>query len=172
MKNQTLVIEKLLKEVPLTYKIDIAVLERYQSFSAELLRLSLLGIAGYGFLIANIVLKVSTNGEYSLLNELTNNKYLLAIGAAALGISAASALGHRYFSTDCLTHFVRLLRLRKTLDDVTDETRKARDKIINHEEKSLDSDLFKCKWLLIFSCASLVIGVTFVAVAFAITLFK
>ena len=45
------------------YIVDLAALDRYQTFSGELLRLALLGIAGYGFLITNIVVKAtSSNG--------------------------------------------------------------------------------------------------------------
>lgn len=46
--------EKYLSEIPIEeniYKADLTVLEKYQSFSSELLRLSLLSLAGYGFLI-------------------------------------------------------------------------------------------------------------------------
>ena len=94
------------------YEADLQVVDRYQSFSSELLRLSLLGITGYGFLIANIVLKATKNPEqYMLLGPWTVSA--LIIGAVALGLCAATALGHRYFSTDCITHFVRRLRATK-----------------------------------------------------------
>ena len=63
------------------------------------------------------MLKVKEGGKYILLTGLTQNKFLLAVGAISLGLAAASSLGHRYFSTDCLTHFVRRLRLHNMLQD-------------------------------------------------------
>jgi hypothetical protein len=88
-------------------------------------------------------------------------------------VSAATALGHRYFSTDCLTHFVRGLRLSASLaDESTDASRKAVEATIVSEEDSLNSDLNKCKWLLIIACLALFIGVASVAWVFAATLFK
>ena len=91
-----------------TYKADLAVVDRYQAFSAELLRLSLLGITGYGFLLSQIVFK--GNESTLFLHSLSNYREVLGIGVFVLGLSSASALGHRYFSTDCITHYVRLLR--------------------------------------------------------------
>ena len=52
-----------------TFQVDLQVIDKYVSFSTELLMLSLLGIAGYGFLIANIVLKVKTGeGDLAFLS--------------------------------------------------------------------------------------------------------
>ncbi|MDP2824193.1 MAG: hypothetical protein Q8O52_16135 [Sulfuritalea sp.] len=150
------------------YKVDLAVLERYQSFSSELLRLSLLGIAGYGFLIANVIFKAGPDNKYIFLERFANSKYLLAAGAIALGISAVAALGHRYFSTDCLTHFVRRVRLSQRMADTENPDDK---RTIEHEEESLDADLTRCKWFLEIACISLLIGVACVAFVFASTLF-
>ena len=89
------------------YSVDIAVLDRYQLFSSELVQLSLLGIARYGSLIANVEFKVNiSSDQYSLLGSFSKSTIPLMIGAVTLGLSAASALGHRYFSTDCMTHYV------------------------------------------------------------------
>lgn len=153
------------------FKVDLAVLERYQSFSSELLRLALLGIAGYGFLIANVAFK-SMSGEATFYTPFAQNKALLVVGAVLLGIAAASALGHRYFSTDCLTHFVRRIRMTQSLDvgPLPPEAPAVRG-VIEDEELSLESDIEKCKWMLIAAVLSLVGGVVCVAAAFAATLF-
>lgn len=106
--------EKYLSEIAIpkdVYDIDLVVLDRYQGFSAELLRLALLGLAGYGFLIGNIVFKMQTkDGSLPYLNAFIDSWPLLAIGALSLALAAMMALGHRYFSTDALTHQVRRLR--------------------------------------------------------------
>src|SRR6267143_5936820 len=85
-----------------TFDHDLLVLDRYQSFSAELLRLSLAGIAGVGFLIVDTSLKIPSNKpafQYSLYGSLI-----------CLGLSAAFALLHRYFSTDSISYHLNLLR--------------------------------------------------------------
>ena len=154
------------------YKVDLAVLERYQAFSTEVLRLSLLGIAGYGFLISNVIFRVGPGQELKYLQAFSNNKELLAAGAIALGISAATAPGHRYFSTDCLTHFVRRLRLSQYAKSTTEveSLERALDTIV-HEEESLAQDLRKCHKLLVLACLSLFVGIWCFAAAFARTLF-
>lgn len=154
---------------------DFIVVDRYQSFSTELLRLSLLGIAGYGFLIANIVLKVSTSsGEYVLLGPFSESRTVCALilGATALGLSAATSLGHRYFSTDCITHFVRRLRANKQCNKLPEGSpeREGLDEIVKEEQDSLEKDVEICRWLLGAASLFLVVGAICVALAFAFTL--
>lgn len=156
-----------------SYKVDLAVLERYQAFSNEILRLALLGMAGYGFLISNIALSTSKSGEYAFLPLITLNKGLLTVGVIALALAAATALGHRYFSTDCLTHFVRRVRLSQSIEGMPETAEKlTAEQIIKHEEISLDRDLWWCKWLLLASCLLLVVGAACVAFAFSALLFS
>jgi hypothetical protein len=92
-----------------TYSNDVIVSDRYQTFSAELLRLSLLGIAGIGFLVVNILLKDESR-------ELVKYKSFMGFLSASLvflGLSAASALLHRWLSTDSLAEHLLLIRLEK-----------------------------------------------------------
>lgn len=167
--------EKYLGGLPITedrYKVDLAVLDRYQSFSAELLRLALLGIAGYGFLIANIAFKADRSGAYTFFTPFAQNKEFLIAGAVALAVSAATALGHRYFSTDCLTHFVRRLRLTQSIGDLAGQsTKECTLKTIGAEENSLERDIDTCRWLLMLSASSLAVGTICSALAFVSTLF-
>ena len=156
------------------YKVDLAVLDRYQSFSSELLRLSLLGIAGYGFLITNVVFKVTTSaGQFVFFTPFSQARFVLAGGAITLGVSATTALAHRYFSTDCITHYVRRLRQVQRLKDLSEQSEEWKKAvgIIEQEQISLKNDLSKCKWLLLFSSLFLVLGACSVAVTFAATLF-
>jgi len=157
------------------YKVDLAVLDRYQSFSSELLRLSLLGIAGYGFLITNIVFKVTTGaGQLAFFAPFLQARFVLAGGAITLGVSATTALAHRYFSTDCITHYVRRLRQVQSLKDLPDQSEEWKKAmgIIEQEQISLKKDLNRCRWLLLFSSLFLVLGACCVAVTFAATLFR
>ncbi|TJZ66662.1 hypothetical protein [Chitiniphilus eburneus] len=140
------------------YKIDLAVLERYQSFSSELLRLALLGLAAYGFLIANVALKMDYT---TVLTQALKPVSPFFWSAVALALCTGFALGHRYFSTDCLTHFVRQRRLGEWLAQARPPRSvcQAALQTIDHEERSLARDLFLCKWSLIAACASLFVGV-------------
>lgn len=160
---------------PADYEADFAVVDKYQAFSSELLRLSLLGIAGYGFLIANIVLKTAPKTDgYVLLSAFSrpDTVAVLMLGAMALGIAAVTALGHRFFATDCVTHYVRRLRAEKLLtsEPKDDVLREKAEKIVANEQVSLENDIDKCRWLLIVSSWSLVVGAFCVALSFALTL--
>ena len=98
--------------------------------------------------------------------------YVLPLGAIVLALSAMFALAHRYFSTDCIAHYVRRIRLLKKQDQLQ-EGDTARDKVnktINDEEVSLEKDLRRCKWLLIMSVICLICGAACVTWAFAATL--
>jgi hypothetical protein len=155
------------------YKVDLAVLDRYQSFSSELLRLSLLGIAGYGFLLTNVVFKAQANtGTVTPAAPSYVLDYVLPLGVVVFALSAMSALGHRYFSTDCIAHYVRRIRLLIKQEELPEGDAR-RDKIlvtINVEGASLHKDLRRCKWLLIMSVVFLICGAACVAWAFAATL--
>jgi len=168
--------EKYLSEIAIpkdVYDIDLVVLDRYQSFSAELLRLALLGLAGYGFLVGNIVFKVQAkDGALPYMNAFISSWPLLVVGVLTLALAAMMALGHRYFATDSLTQQVRRLRLRKRLDDLKEQEaeRERLEQIIAHESQSLMSDLNRCRWLLLGASIFLLIGATGVALSFALTL--
>jgi hypothetical protein len=163
------------------YKVDLEVVDRYIGFSAEALRLASFALAGYGFLITEVFLRTSAGqGQTALSLALTQNKYLLATGAVALGLSVATALSHRYYATECLTHFVRGMRLRN--DRAEDQRRtvplnpagkknlKEIDDARRDEEASLARDLTMSKWALRSSVTALAIGVGCAAWAFAVAL--
>lgn len=167
--------DKYLSGIPLDedyYKVDFAILDKYQMFSSELLRLSLLGLAIFGFFIANVIFKAVDQSTYIFLKPFISNKPLFILGAISLLLSALLALGHRYFSTDCMTHFVRRFRLRKRLAELTEKDAEVTDENsalitrieeqIKGENTSFEKDLSRCKWLLLSSCIILIIGITLV----------
>lgn len=112
-----------LVEVPNnTYEHDLAVSNKYQNFSSEVLRLSLLGIAAIGFLVTNTVFKNSapphqTGPLGALLPK--EFKYLITLSLAWLGMSAGCALLHSYFSADTVAWHLSVIRreLRKADED-------------------------------------------------------
>lgn len=167
---------KYLSDIPVskdTYEVDLAVLDRYQAFSAELLRLALLGLAGYGFLITKIALvTIDSAGTLGFLNSLLAGKHFLAVGVISLAFAAMCALGHRYFSTDSIAHHIRRLRLHlrcETLD--AGDQKSELMAVAQHESESLRKDLNRCRWLLVGSSSFLVLGTVCVALSFALTLF-
>lgn len=169
-----------LQQVPIAedlYKIDLAIVDRYQAFSGELLRLSLLGITGYGFLLSNIVFKHS---DGVLLGRLGSYATSLGVGLLGLGFAAVFALGHRYLSTDCVTHHTRLTRLMiRGADPMAENshvemtgTERNPNWIARSERMSLRRDLKLCNRALLASSFCLALGAASVVWTFAGILFK
>lgn len=90
-------------------KHDWELLDRYQTFSAELLRMSLAGIAAVGFLVAALA------GKNSLL-DITGlpptSRWSMGVALFALGLSAGAALAHRFVSSDSMACHISLLRMQ------------------------------------------------------------
>jgi hypothetical protein len=82
------------------YRAELELVDRYQSFVAELLRLSLAGIAVFGFL-----------SEYLFSSKtpiITN--VLAASGVLLFGLSAAGALVFRFFASEGARFYIEALR--------------------------------------------------------------
>jgi hypothetical protein len=84
-----------------SYKPDLELLDRYQAFSAELLRVALLAIGLFGFSVKELHAPAGMSGWWLGLA-------LLAFGF--LAVAAGCALGHRYYSTDGMFHHIRYER--------------------------------------------------------------
>jgi len=120
------------------YKADHELLHDYQSFSGEILRASLSGIAVVGFL-------VNLFQEYSHQTTL-----LLVISIALLGISVGLALGHRYFSTKAFHYHLRIVRCNKSVTR-TDEAPRYRQR--RNQLYKLAGILFATSFITFFSGA-------------------
>lgn len=94
-----------------TWKPDFDLIDRYQNFANELMRISLLGIAGYGFLISEVCMKDATYSH--LLRPLSST---ILFGAAFLGLSLVLVLAYRFISSACLFYQVLILRSLKRLE--------------------------------------------------------
>jgi hypothetical protein len=90
------------------YKVDLELQDRYTAYSAEILRLALLGIAGYGFLLKDLVF--TEHAPLSFIHRAYDGWYLLMGGAISLGCSAALALQHRLCATDCVACVAAFIR--------------------------------------------------------------
>ena len=95
-----------------SFEHDLSISDRYQTFSAELLRLALLAIAGIGFLLANIFIKDTSNPSYQAFIHTWEIRTYLRYSLWCLGFSSLLALLHRYFSTDSMACHLRYVRLK------------------------------------------------------------
>jgi hypothetical protein len=90
------------------YKVDLELQDRYTAYSAEILRLALLGIAGYGFLLKDLVF--AEHAPTTFVYRAHDVWYLLIGGAISLGVSAVLALQHRLCATDCVACIASFIR--------------------------------------------------------------
>jgi hypothetical protein len=89
------------------YEAEIKLLDRYQSFSAELLRLSLLGIAALGFFYKDAFLKPQDH-MYILQPHISVTS---AVAALLFAGSAAASLTYRYMSTEAMRLYIEGIKL-------------------------------------------------------------
>ena len=98
-------------EVPASFKNDLEVLDRYQAFSAEILRIALLGLSALGVAASSVILIPKRSpGDLALAVPLTA-KLCIVIAALGFCLSAAAAALHRYFSANSMACQIRILRL-------------------------------------------------------------
>ena len=103
-----------------TFEHDLAIGDRYQNFSGELLRIALLGIAAVGFLLLNFLFGASDKSPEMIgaaKKTLANSDFRFYVYATLFlfGFSAGFALLHRYFAADSKAYHLKYLRLREKL---------------------------------------------------------
>lgn len=112
------------------YKAELELVDRYQSYVAELLRLSLLGIAVFGFLYKEWFTGL---GSIPLLTIGGVAKTLAACGVLAFGVAAVAALIFRFAATEGARYYIEGLRFREDIDDpdrAQESLDKRRDRIV------------------------------------------
>ena len=133
------------------YKPELEIFDRWQSFSAEMLRLGILGIAVFGFLyqqvFAGFNLLVNPDIPIRLI------KVLSQLSLALFAFATVCALLYRYGSTEAMMHYVRGLR--------SDQ-----EAISTQELKYRNWWLSKCLIFKIISAACLGLGALLSAIAF------
>ena len=144
------------------FEQDLLINERQQAFSAELLRLALLGIGGVGY-VASRALPSNTAGEPAFRMGI-EAKWLVLLAAVSFGLSSASALGLRYFSSDLIASQLRIVRLR--IRGGADDAHQAK-----REEARRNRRLKLMRPLLLFSSATLTFGAG-VFIAFLFVVFR
>lgn len=157
------------------YKPDLAITDRYQNFSTELLRASLLGIGVFGFLLKEVILNKEHYASY--LQTFLDNKEWFVGGLGALAVSAAFALAHRYVSSDCIAYQIRYLRLKTVRDhaakeDPASEAARKRNEEMQDEKDSLEFCLKAGAHTLLLSAVALGLGIALMAVGISKTIFS
>jgi len=137
------------------YKAELELVDRYQSFVAELLRLSLLGIAVFGFLYKITFEAGATIGVA---------KVPAALGILAFGISAFAALVFRFFAAEGARFYIEALRFTPPNADYAQKER---------ARKSLDTRDWKvqiCRRSKEIAALALALGGVLEALAFFLIL--
>src|SRR6476620_11532067 len=93
----------------LDYKPDFDILDRYINFSYEILRLSLLGISGFGALVL-------FNKEQTIKDMVTAAGIPLFTSVVFFGVAAAMALSHRFYATDSMSYHIAYLRKKEAAE--------------------------------------------------------
>ncbi|SRR6266446_1581320 len=137
------------------FKPDMDLLDKYLAYSAELLRLALLGMAGYAFLLKELVYPSNAKAEFAL--RLSQNRWILIGDVVSLGISAALALQHRIFATDSVSCIIDHLRHRAVKNQSG----------ADQQANKMRFNLKWSGWLLWFSALFLGLGATAVVITFA-----
>ncbi len=138
------------------YKVDLELQDRYTAYSSEILRLDLLGIAGYGFLLKDIVL-----ANPSAFSQRVHDMWaFLILGIVSLGVSAILALQHRVSATDCVSSIAAFIRK-------SESGRKAE---AEDDRDALRATLKKSAFLLRASVILLAIGAGCVVLTFCYVL--
>ncbi len=137
-----------------SYRIDLELFDRGQKLSAELLRLSLAGIAVIGFFLTNILAKFPANSESNTL------KLCLSGAVLACVLSTLFSLLQAFFSSGSMFHHIKAIKLTQlgdqTLNDALKEALSAREAKLNTAHRFLmASGIF----LVIAAC---LLGIAFI----------
>jgi hypothetical protein len=134
------------------YKPDLEVSDRYVNYSSEILRLSLLGIGGFGTFL---LLQYDNTGFQMGLAT----KILMLISVLFWAVSACLSLAHRYFSSDTLACHINYHRL-------VDDDRKKKEK---EQRRWL---LKLCTKLIVWNAISFGLGILIFSMAMILILFQ
>jgi hypothetical protein len=137
-----------------SYKAEVELTDRYQAFTAELLRLALLGIAAFGFLYKETFIGFDPASHPSINIQLA--KSLASNGMRLFGVTCVSALVFRYSSSEALRMYLGGLRFNEV------EPAKA-DRMLKYRAVFL----VICIVTKFVAAASLAVGALITAYAFA-----
>jgi hypothetical protein len=91
-----------------TIEYDMVLLERYTDFSAELVRLGLIGISAIGFAVSKALLP--GEGRQTAIELMDKVRFETGLALIAFGCCVAAALAHRYFAADSMSWHLQAMR--------------------------------------------------------------
>ena len=144
-----------------TIEHDLTLLERFQEFSAELLRVALIGISAIGFVVARMVLP-EKDVDPLIIPPLP--KWLLIGALLALGFSAAAALAHRFYAVDRMSWHLQAMR-RYERNSGTDT------KTANEEFKTRHQKFKNASRAIAWSATALAVGTILLTAALIFILY-
>lgn len=137
------------------YKADLSLHDRSQSFSSELLKLGLGGIAVVGFLLANF--------PKERMNRLLDDRIvgiLFSASVICFALSVGSALLQRFYAAGAMFHHLQVIKL-SLLNDAAAEKEIARNIRIRTRKFMTSHRLLKATaWLLVV--AALLVSIAFI----------
>jgi hypothetical protein len=153
------------------YRPDFEITGKFQAFSQELVRISLLGLGVYGFLI-----KLATDEpapQQRFLHAMQGHKILAGCGVAAFAICAACALTHGFMATRCLGHQLVISRYFGRLEgDRWDELHKDSFRVeIQRQQREQRTVLMRGNRLLLVATLALIFGAGLTALCSGLVLF-
>jgi hypothetical protein len=150
-------------------KYDFELLDRYQNFSSEILRLSLIGIGAYAFLLKE------ANSIFLSIAGASVIKWFSVFSIFLFALAAACSLAHRYYSSDFMAYHIRYLRIKKILKDPPEElSQNDKDNapaVAIDEKSERDAILQLCEVMIASSALFLGLGTICLAISLLTTLF-
>jgi len=123
-----------------TVEHDFTMLARFQEFSAELLRLALLGISAIGFVASKLLFPGKDSPPPTISG---GAKMFLAVALFMFCVATAGSLLHRYVSADSMSWHIQAMRRYKTGDekqaDIANREAKQRFKRFKMSQKALST---------------------------------
>ena len=108
---------------PQSFEGDLALLDRFQAFGSEVVRLSLLAVASVPFFVVMAGRDAIPAKIFSVAQT------TLATSFVFFGIAIAAALAHRYLSSDAMACHLQRLRAVARADRAEEERRKQQTRI-------------------------------------------
>lgn len=141
---------------------DFRIAELYMGFSAELLRLALVGIGLFGFLLTEHLVR---------LEQLTEGKgrSAFALGLVCLVICACAALAHRYLAGESMAYQVSVLRTRAVCQAAPEADRARWRSELEREKARWHARLRWSGRSIALGSAALACGIVSIAVGFVLT---
>ncbi|HEY5039128.1 MAG TPA: hypothetical protein VIJ93_08670 [bacterium] len=154
------------------YKPDFEITEKFQAFSKELVRISLLGLGVYGFLIK---MAADEKGDKHLfLQAMRDQKIPAMMGVVAFALCAASALFQGFLATKCLSHQLIISRYFGRLEgNRWDEKDKESFRNTIKENQVAQKCVLKWGgWLLFTATIALICGAVLMGLCSGLVLFN